>query len=319
MHVNRGGSLNEVPNEFWPDAMQANASNLPNDTTRMFHVSTPNEGMIGTLRIYHLRDADGNPTGQGWVVKASTATRYNGKVIDDTWSEVAGWNLAAAAGISPQGAMYGGLDGSGRQRVIIPLGSNIGPDGKKLSRGNQAYDRAKAANAPNMGYPARMNHFLHNYFLAVADRNPGNGLTYSDQDGQFYVMPADLARTGFASQATLETYASKFSMDRQILSDMRTLIARSTPEQRDEIRAQALESYDAMVSRYRAVIRGGKDAFIARMTIGSDSSDPRQVAMREERLGVVYDTLKRRLTAASAQRKYLRTNILGMPESGSDS
>jgi hypothetical protein len=311
--IRNGGSLNEVPNEFWPEALEANASTSATDTTSLYRVVSPNEGMIGTLRIYMLRDADGNPTSQGWVVKASTAQRdANGRIYDDTWSEVAGWNLAAAAGLSPQGAMYGGVDRTGRQRVVIPLASNIGPEGAQLERtAGRAYSPTMANRSADAGFPPRLTHFLHNYFLAVSDRNAGNGITYTDQDGNFYVMPLDLARTGLSRHATLNTYGQNFAMDPRLFADMETMMRRTSAERRQELRQTMLEAYDDMVTRYRSVIAGGRDSFIQRMSIGSASQSDRMNTMRDERLGAIYDVLKRRLDDARSNRRVLETMLGG--------
>lgn len=306
--VRTGGSLGEVPNEYWFDAMKANASTNETDTTKPFYMIVPDEGAIATTRIFVLRNDDGTPSGQGWVVKASRPRGTVNDVYDDTWSEVVGWNLAQAIGLTPQGAMYGGLDENGRQRVIVPLGSNSGPQGERLRRaGGQSFNSQLARNAVDGGYPSRLLHFYQNFFLGAKDRNWGNGITYVDSQNRLYAIPLDYARIARASENTLDSYVRTHWLDGEVLNDLRNRQRALSAEAREASKKRILAQYDDMVSRYRTAIAGGRDEFIRRMSIGaSDAANVGEginaATVRKKRLGKAYDVLKDRLDRAQQHR-----------------
>lgn len=308
-----GGSLNEVPNEFWLDAMAGNASTAEMDQTTMFRRIIPPEGAIGTTEIFVLRNADGTPSQQGWVIKASKPASSGEGLQDDTWSEVVGWNLAQAIGLSPQGAMYAGIDSNGRQRVVIPLASNVAPVGTTLTRrGNRAWNAALARGAEDAGYPARLLHLYQNFFLAARDRNWGNGVSYVDQNNRLYAVALDYARIGNSPYNTLENYvAGAFSLDQTVLTELRDKQRRMSAEARRESKERILQQYDEMVTRLTGAIAGGRDDFIRRMTVGAGDNVRLPVGMtnlvqtRADRIGKIYDVLSERLSRAREHRDAL--------------
>lgn len=161
--VRSGGSLNEVPNEFWPDVLEGNSSADPNDRNALFYSPAQQQGIGGWVNVYLAKDDSGSLTGAGWAVK-NTAGKMTLARPEKAWAaqalealglaggddsdmdvgdpsvgrnhsavyDVLGFNLAATAGLAPFGAGYGGtqqrqvLDASGQQ-IEAYLNSTILP------------------------------------------------------------------------------------------------------------------------------------------------------------------------------------------------
>ena len=327
-----GGSLSEVPNQYWISAIQANSSRTEVDPGSMFYEKPPRDGNIADTRIFLLRDADGRPTNQGLVIKGSRPNQVGQGIMDDVYAEVASYNLAAAVGIMPEGAGYVGTSqlnprvrgrGQGEEAVfaVIPHAANLAPGNDPLTRGAADYDPALLANAPDRGLPARTAHFFHNFFLGSADRHNRNGGTFIDENGNAIVVPYDQGRVAVGFYGNLPQYqwlganapvsSYKFAMDSRLFPEMQDHVRSLSRAEATRFRREMLERYDEMVSRYRSAISGGRDEFIRRMSIGAPDTvggaDVRGV--REQRLGEIYDHLKTKVDRASEHRDYLKRKL----------
>lgn len=329
--LRNGGSLNDIPNEYWIAAIEGNASTNQNDPNALFFARPPRDGNRGDTRIYQLRDAQGNPINQGIVIKGSVPYSVGNGVMDDVYSEIAGYNLAAAAGLLPEGAGYVGTAtlnpragrGRGQEEVmiVIPHALNLAPGDGEMRAGRADYDPTLFNGLPDKGLPARTAHFFHNFFVGAADRHNKNGGTFVDQNGNAVVVPYDQGRIAvpalgatyrsLAGDATVGAYVGKFRMDGALFADMQAHIRTLSRQEATRFRQEMLDRYDDMVSRYRSVIAGGRDEFIRKMSIGApDTVGGRNVrAMREQRFGEIYDHLKQKVDNAAAHRTYLKTKL----------
>lgn len=330
--LRRGGSLSEVPNQYWISAIKSNSSRTEVDPGSMFYEKPPRDGNIADTRIFLLRDADGRPTNQGLVIKGSRPNQVGQGIMDDVYAEVASYNLAAAVGIMPEGAGYVGVSelnprvagrGQGEEAVfaVIPHAANLAPGNGSLTRGAADYDPALLANAPDRGLPARTAHFFHNFFLGSADRHDKNGGTFIDENGNAIVVPYDQGRVAVGFYANLPQYrwlgadasvsSYKFAMDSRLFTEMQAHVRSLNRADATRFRREMLERYDDMVSRYRSAISGGRDEFIRRMSIGApDTVGGRDVrGTREQRLGEIYDHLKTKVDRASEHREYLKRKL----------
>ena len=328
-----GGSLDQVPNQYWIPAIQGNSSRTEVDAGSMFFEKPPRQGNMADTRIFLLRDAEGRPTNQGLVIKGSRPTPIGqGGYMDDVYAEVAGYNLAAAVGLMPEGAGYVGTAqlaprNSGRGRgdeevfVVIPHAANLAPGNGPLNRGAADYDPRIMANAPDRGLPARTAHYFHNFFLGAADRHDKNGGTFLDENGNAIVVPYDQGRIAVPALAAIPQYAwlgpdasvarYKFPMDIGLFQEMQDHVRSLSPMEATRFRREMLERYDEMVSRYRSSISGGRDEFIRRMSIGApDTVGGRDVrAIRVQRLGEIYDHLKAKVDRAEEHKTYLKSKL----------
>lgn len=282
--VRSGGSLNEVPNEFWLEAVRQNSdqyeerNGVPkrdqngnlvwtnkSDQNRFVRIPK-NGGAVGLTEIYLIKDESGNPTQQGWVIKGSGPR--------DALGEIVGYNFAAAHGVIPEGAGWDGED-QGRIFAVVPHAFNEFSEGDAPvyfpSRGN--YDpSAVFGNAdwagPN-GEPvdaiqaqqAYLAHFLHNYLMAVGDRHHGNGITVV-RDGKLYVFPIDqgwMADGGWnditaggwmdPKQSPQKYLSRNFGMHPSLFDDIRTYQRSLMPEAREQHRRAIAEIVDGMIER----------------------------------------------------------------------
>jgi len=255
-HVRDGGSLQDVPNNLWPKVLSGLSSREEFDGDSMFREVEPSEsGSIAYTRIYILRNPDGSPGNQGYVVKARIPEK-------DVASEVIGWNLAVAHGISTEGAMW-----AGKNAVVIPHVFNLVPDGKtSLNRRNYDEDLIR-----DDAFPAALGHFLHNYLLSLGDRHAGNGMIVNVQQGEGYlpqpfVIPIDQSWGNDLPFESMWEYArSSFWMHPTFLLDIRNQDLQIEPD----LHRQTMENvYRETLERAEAVVAAGEEQFVERLLSG---------------------------------------------------
>jgi hypothetical protein len=249
--VRNGGSLTEVPNEFWHDAVMQNSSTLPNDPNTKFLVVWPDSGNKSITRLVYVRDSNGDFTQQGYAIKTLNsapdpeALRVWGadSVSDDPVSEVIGWNLLAAFGLAPQGAIY---DGTGTdqsqqpnglvltgQRVFLPLVGNFATpriDGSAAQIGLSSWfdaDPVRSVLDEDLGLGRRIAAGNAAYLMGHADAHPGNVMSGIDDNGNVVVLPLDFGRIanddfadaiergGRATPAQVDQFRAIFGRDAQ--------------------------------------------------------------------------------------------------------
>ena len=183
-HVRAGGSLSEVPNEYWGWAIRNNSSTRETDTNNTFYYRTIEQpGAMGTVEIYLVRDENGRPTGQGYVMKRSQGASLTGDQgepyqIDSIGDEVLGYNVLAALGLSPDGATWDGVDGAGQPVAVVPYAPNAAAAGEEVTRGARNFDRAHLDQAEDRGVNARVQALVASWLMNMGDRHDGNALGY---------------------------------------------------------------------------------------------------------------------------------------------
>jgi hypothetical protein len=297
-HIKNGGSLDRVPNQFWKDALQGNSSQRGVDQNSKYLEIVPDAGAIGVTRIYILRDADGKPTDQGWVTK--------GAPLNDTAGEIAGQYMAIQHGFPVEmagwdGQVQGRRQGQGIVPIaILPFAAN-GIESGKLKKGNAAYDAQIFNDLPDKAHPERFAHLLHNWMMGVADRNPGNGITYRIGDKP-YVIPID---QGWAGQAiTNSPWNFSFWMDSGLDGKMINHFGGLNPSERKRQQMAIINTYDEMLDRAEKVVSQGKADYIRKTLNGVLAADKGEA---ERQLGRIFDSYQSQV-ATMRQR---RVRILG--------
>jgi hypothetical protein len=276
-HVADGGSLNEVPNEFWLAAIQQNSSRAEVDTTKRFRQLPQNGGAIGDTRIFALRDASGESVGQGWVLKGTPSFRK------DHDNEVLGAYVAGQMGIPGAAAGWDGTEG-GMVYAVTAFALNGAESGDVITPPNARganYDVRMFDGLPDKGHPERLAHLLVNAMLATPDRHDQNGMTFL-VDGKPHVYPIDLG-WAFMNGAGVRplAYAQwQFSMDHDFLDGARRHLARLDDEEALKQAKQLVEVYDRMLERGRKIAERDEAEFVDDMGINDMRSDP-NIADRE--------------------------------------
>jgi PAS domain-containing protein len=297
-HLRNGGSLSDIPNDYWIDALSASASDAEIDTDNPFYEVIPAEGAISVTRIYWRRNPDGSPSDQGWVTKAQP------------WSvnaaDHAGWNLAAALGIFPEGSNWGGSIGvqptdatdwlDEMPVIVAPIVWNHLPTNGDLSRIDQ--NRSYQHGEPGQGAAKRhLAAILHTWLIGDEDRNPGNTMS-GHLDGETYVFPIDFGGSGgFADRRELpdyigigQQYGNYVNFAENVQAYRQTL----TPEQRRKFDQEMIDTYDSMLQRAEQVLRNNsEEEFIETMmpqNVENYPSMDREMMRRE--LAAVYGGLQ---------------------------
>jgi len=183
---NNGGNLEEIPNFAWGQVLEANSSTSPRDTRSRYFKEPPRYGRNDVM-IYRLRDADGNPTNQGFVIKSSEVLanqaaedgpEYQFDLIEH---DIIGHNLAVQLGVVPFGATWDGEDSAGRPQIVMPFAAGMLPDGAAVLATPDDVDQfadEAFVSARDVGAPARIQNQLFGWILGLADRGPNNAAVY---------------------------------------------------------------------------------------------------------------------------------------------
>lgn len=298
-HIKNGGDIQKVPAKFMHLAIEANSSRDARDTNKRFRQITPNGGAVGVTKIYFLRDANGNPTNQGWVFKAAKPA--------DNVGELIGWNYLAAVGILEDGAIQDGkLEADvrkplgtvrkGTPYIMIPLAHNDVPEGARIGGAAGAYDFNKGAlnTLPDKGFPERLSNVLANYILGVSDRHGGNGMgrVVETPDGQklAHVVPMDLGWAGKAHGGDFERYQRGFSMDSDLIGKMRVDLQNMPVAKRRETYARIQEVYRQVIVQTEKTLAVSREQFIQDALQKMSKTDSNKA-----RAGAIYDGMTRSL------------------------
>ena len=265
--VRNGGSLRDVPPEFWGDALRLNADENLEGSSKLFHVTRARTGAMSRVWIYRLRGEDGRPTGQGWVVKAGNTNpanpnQYGAGIYDDPVGEVAGWNLGVALGFIPDGAGFDGpVVGHNQVGVVVPYWGNFGEGLGTVDSNNV---QVAFRNVPEKAAASRVNAFFHNFFLAVGDRHGENVVAVKDSNGNTFAVASDFGRIAnrsyvYGNRGVAHYFKESHWMgyaDKDLIKD----VAELDKTRRDEIRSEIVQRAEAM----RRIVGMGREAFIAR-------------------------------------------------------
>ena len=259
--VKEGGNINEVPNEYLLEAIQQNASQDEVDATTRFRQIPKNGGIIGDTRIFVIRGEDGKAGTHGFVLKGAS--------IDDSVAEIVANNFAAAHGIIKDG---GAWDGRGGRRqymfAVIPHAFNAAPDGdvRMVTNGQENYHPAGLRGTIDDGHPQLLGHALHEYLMNVSDRHKGNGMTLRVGD-QAVVVPIDAgwAGRGGAPDVTVSQWVrGTFSMNKQVLTNVKSYHDGLDPDKQREFRAKIRTVVDDMIERSGRVSQLTADELLAK-------------------------------------------------------
>jgi hypothetical protein len=302
--VRNGGSLNEVPNEFWPDVLEQNSSSDQNDADALFYSRPTNQGIGGWVSVYMAKNPDGSLSTSGWVVKNSAGrTAFTG-----TWSEtdqvgrnhsavfdVLGFNLAATAGLAPHGAGYGGTQKRsvpnlrGNQvdvyvnSTILPLHLSVLPEGisaEDLTFPEVAdFDAEIFEDAELRAIPQRVGLLVHSWALGVSDRHRGNMASFVDNEGNGYVFPFDygmlLERDSNIEPERIEEYLDDWAVsfaDINLPEEAREFFTSASFEDRQRLRDQINRTVDRMLDGYASAISEGLVSFTNTAMAGFQST-----------------------------------------------
>lgn len=184
-HVRAGGDLSEVPNEFWGQVLEANSSTMANDpNSRFFRNHNFVEGAMSAVLMYQFRDANGDATPQGYVIKHSRGgTIFETHPVDDVGSEVLAANIMAALGLHPDGAGWDGVfesEGQRRRGAVLPNSMNIaGPGQVAVPRspsepGGNFWARDALQVPGTQPHSSRLNALLAKWLLQQFDAGSNN-------------------------------------------------------------------------------------------------------------------------------------------------
>jgi hypothetical protein len=166
---------------------------------------------ITSSRIYFLRDADGNPTVQGVIVKnADTAHDAENFRRDSQSAEVIGMQLAGLMGFA-----WGGTMANGRHRdkpvIVAELGGSIA-DVNSVVTFDAFIDAAERGqiDTPKV-IRGRLENVLLNFSMAAGDRHGENSMVLGDGEG---ILPIDFGRAFDSGYVTLPSYlANQFTSE----------------------------------------------------------------------------------------------------------
>lgn len=267
-HVRGGGSLSEVPNEFWYKAIKENSSKDKVDANTRFKEIPKKGGAIGETYIFVARDGDGKPTSKGYVLKAAEP--------DDNAGEVLSQHIMVEHGLPVEAAGWDGKSekpGSDRNFVVLPFAVNGVENPTKIGGDYDNYDISNFKGVEAESIAPRVHALLHNYLLGVSDRHGGNGFTVI-ADGRPLAIPIDQGWAAYNNESMrdkgvpdLETYLSRvYSMDR----NLSTAAQSALKTDKDEAHARAVvEVYDAMIERAESILEAGPLEWYNRISPGA--------------------------------------------------
>ena len=219
-HVRRGESLDEVPNEFWLLAVEANSSTELEDRSSVFYQADKKGGNSAETLIFLSRDDQGRAQEQGWVFKGAKVAQPR-IILNDVTGVINSWMLAQM-GLPVEGAGYDGTlrypENNSASFVVLPYVGNSLPAGRQISGvGEENFDTATLLMSPQAGpedevseyqrslqaMMSRLTHLYASALLGLTDRHEGNGITIATKDGPV-AIPIDL--DGWMTESSLEDY-----------------------------------------------------------------------------------------------------------------
>jgi hypothetical protein len=302
-HIRDGGSMADIPNEFWLETLKANSSQESVDTTTRFRTVPKKGGAVGEVMIFMIRDKDGKAMDQGWVLKGTDVD------TPEAANEVAAAALATELGLPVVGGGWDGMDNEYNVYAVLPHGLNGLPDGNAETTpegGFNNFDLPMLHRFDDRAHPQRLQNFLFNFLISSDDRHGGNGMTFLI-NGKPHIIPID---HGWSFESVPETpaiYSEDFAMDTKLLEG----IPRHLDDLPDEIRkSQAtalIKTYDGMLERVEAVLARGKDNWTERMMRGASSERRKNTAFVEAQ----YDALETQAQRLREQRAEFLQSLLG--------
>ncbi len=244
-----GKPLNEVPEDYWWDAIE--------EAPERFRRLTKQGGAIKGVKIYEALDDDGNPTGTGVVFNYD----YD---LQNHYGEPIVQNLMHALGMNVAPARWDGRFADGEQRVnAMPFAWNRAPVGERQVP-NLNYSPELFDDLPDKGFPERLGHYLGNFMAQIADRHRNNGMA-AKINGRAHIVPIDF---GFIEKDFRNLDEYYFTMDSSLLFEIRDELEKRTPSERVELQQKAVEVYDGMLVRGKAIVARGREQFIKDATSG---------------------------------------------------
>ena len=284
--VSQGGSLSQVPQRFWFEALKQNSL----EGGRFRHV-IPTQGFQSESHIFYENNVPEGET-QGWFFKGMT-------VSDSIAHDVFGSNFAVAHGLTTEGSGWGHYDSQNRRVFsIIPLTENGLPSG--VDEGGQQgifeynYSPELFDYVPDKGFVSRFHSFLHSFTLDDGDKHRNNGVTHL-VDGKPFVIPIDY---GYMERAygpahevrkdkneikplndflnnseedPLSFYGNKiYSMDFDLIEKIRSHYAgRPNVEEKEAFKQSIVEMYDGFIARARMISEIKFDQLMDKMMNGA--------------------------------------------------
>ena len=247
--VENGGAIADVPDEFLremfmgPTVQRGSQGPLVHpDLASLWAARRPGGAMGDNLLLVDPHDPD-NP--YGFMVK-------QGEHMHEAVNELQGIELAHEMGIPVVPGRYDGNQGNnGRNRVVVLEHGLNAIEGGRIY-GHYDTTPMDVDREHVFGFEARIPHFLVNFFFDVHDRHTGNGLQMRDQDGNWVILPIDIARAGrVGAGGDLSLYAGAFWMDLTVGREgrvgrmIRTLPADQRSEATRRVRAAIEKSRNA--------------------------------------------------------------------------
>ena len=305
-HLRNGGSLADIPNDYWYDALSIASSDADIDTTNPFYRVKPSEGAVAQTTMFWRRNEDGTPSNQGYVTKIAEPAQ--------SIAEHAAWNTAAALGIYPEGSNWGGYvdvepsEANDWQEtlpvIVTPIVWNHLPTNQNLSDliQNRSYQTDYTGNGAAKRQLAAA---LHTYLVGDQDRNPGNTMS-GYLDGETYIFPIDFGLSGgFIERPDFQEYITqggRLNSNTNFLPALATYRETLTPEQRQQLDDELVDTYEAVLQRAEQLLENNtQQEFIEAMLPQNPWNYPdfnEDLARRE--LAAFYDGLQNAATKLRA-------------------
>lgn len=317
-HLKKGGSLSDIPNSLWREALYGASSEGEIDKSTPFRRVIPDEGAVGEVSIFLLRDKNGESTTEGWVIK--------GSIERETINEVLGWNFAAAHGISRDGASFDGdteelahginVNSPGLYAITPYTWGQFDtnpPNSLELPESRMSsYSPALLYNTEYQGLPEMFGAFLHSYLIGLEDRHSGNIMT-AKINGQAVVIPIDFADTGSQINPKIDNKLTDYayfaySAHQTIFDDMKAMRRQLDADEQKRFDDRIERIYDSMMERALIISAMDENDFIDRFASGIPSgpkSEGRATQIRNQ-ASEIFKSYKK---AASDMKKF-RTQTL---------
>lgn len=244
--VRSGGDISQVPDEYLAGALLENASEVEGER---FLITVSDGGAIGTTRVLVQRRPDGTYGKHGFVIKAHEPDRDV-----EGLNELVGVEIAHRLGLP---ILPGRGNGKMRTRnrnqgtvVVLEHGMNVVEGGDDMNM-RRRFEPGNLTNQEKSLSP-RLDNFMVNWLLGVADRHSGNGILATNGDGDVAAIPIDLA-WNFRDVSSPNPRQYHFRMDSGLLSDLKLAASRDS-----DTRQRLEEQIRTMLTRFNAII--GDDA-----------------------------------------------------------
>ena len=304
-HIKNGGSLSDVPNEFWYEAVLANSSLSRSDPDSLFkRIDDDNKGAVGQTVIFVLRNQYGTPSTKGYVFKASKP--------EDNAGEIFSQELMIEHGFPVEQAGWDGMgrikNGKRQKFVVLPYVAN-GVDvpseivnsksGRSVNFDHGAFDGVEAE-----AIATRVHSFLHNYMLGTKDRHYQNGFTMV-VNGHPVTIPIDQGWAGGITNLSLKDYGmfslytsrNGLAVDSSIYDDAQRYLS---GDENERYAQAVVDTYDGMIERAENIMSESLEYWTNRVSIQDPSITPDQVA---NKVKTVYNLYDLKLAALKADRK----------------